>query len=135
MNDLQVLSVSRIRTLGFVLVSLGLLLASPAGARMSEEERCNWKVDKIEARFSKCLSRAATRLSNVLDGTTAEEDEHCNEQYDRSIAVLVRRGGFKDLGDECRARISQEGKNASKAAALVAAEPSDSSATKRDSRS
>ena len=88
---------------------------------MTEPERCNWKADKVETRYTKCLSRSTTRLSNVLSGSTQEEDEHCAEQFSRSMDVLERRASFWDVGSECLARISEDGQNAAQAEALVAA--------------
>ena len=110
------------RLVSVALVSLGLLLASPAGAAsMTEAERCAWKADKVEGRYARCLTRSATRLSNVLSGSTQEEDAHCAEQFSRSMDVLERRASFKDVGEECLARISEDGQNAAQAEALVAA--------------
>ena len=120
MNAFQIVSSTRIRTLALGLVSLGLVGASPALA-MTEAERCAWKADKVEARYARCLTRSATRLSNVLSGSTQEEDEHCAEQFSRSMDVLERRASFKDVGEECLARISEDGQNAAQAEALVAA--------------
>ena len=120
MNALQAPLMSRL--VPVALVSLGLLLASPAGAAsMTEAERCAWKADKVEGRYARCLTRSATRLSNVLSGSTQEEDAHCAEQFSRSMDVLERRASFKDVGEECLARISEDGQNAAQAEALVAA--------------
>ena len=61
MNDLQAPLMARL--VPVALVSLGLLLASPVtAAAMTEAERCNWKADKVEARYARCLTRSATRL-------------------------------------------------------------------------
>ncbi len=120
MTVFQTLSTVRKYTLGVALLSLGLAGASPALA-MSEAERCAWKADKVEARYSKCLARSETRLSNVLHGSTADEDEHCERQFKRSMDVLERRATFKDVGPECEARISEAGQNTAQAEALVAA--------------
>ena len=109
-------------TLVLGLVSLGLASASPVtAAAMTEEERCAWKADKVEARYARCLTRSATRLSNVLSGITQEEDEHCAEQFSRSMDILERRARFKDVGAECLARISEDGQSAAQAEALVGA--------------
>ena len=111
------------RLLPVALVSLGLLLASPAGAAaMTEPERCNWKADKVENRYSKCLSRSTTRLSNVLSGSTLDEDFHCAEQFHRSMDVIERRATFKDVGAECEARLTPESQACTQAAALIVAE-------------
>jgi len=110
------------RILPVALVSLGLLLASPAGAAsMTEPERCNWKVDKVENRYSKCLSRSTTRLSNVLNGSTLDEDFHCAEQFHRSMDVIERRATFKEVGPECEARLTPESQACTQAAALIVA--------------
>ena len=110
------------RLLPVALVSLGLLLASPAGAAsMTEPERCNWKADKVENRYSKCLSRSTTRLSNVLHGSTLAEDFHCAEQLHRSMDVIERRATFKDVGPECEARLTPESQACTQAAALIVA--------------
>ena len=120
MNAIQTPLMARL--VPVALVSLGLLLASPAGAAsMTEAERCAWKADKVEGRYARCLTRSATRLSNVLSGSTQEEDAHCAEQFSRSMDVLERRASFKDVGEECLARISEDGQNAAQAEALVAA--------------
>ena len=121
MNAFQIFSSPRIRTLAVALLSFGLASTSPVTAAMTEAERCAWKADKVEARYAKCLARSATRLSNVLDGSTEDEDEHCAEQFSRSMDVLERRASFKDVGEECLARISEDGQNAAQAEALVAA--------------
>ena len=110
------------RLLPVALVSLGLLLASPAGAAsMTEPERCNWKADKVENRYSKCLSRSTTRLSNVLNGSTLDEDFHCAEQFHRSMDVIERRATFKEVGAECEARLTPESQACTQAAALIVA--------------
>ncbi len=110
------------RLLPVALVSLGLLLASPAGAAsMTEPERCNWKADKVENRYSKCLSRSTTRLSNVLHGSTLAEDFHCAEQLHRSMDVIERRATFKEVGPECEARLTPESQACTQAAALIVA--------------
>ena len=110
------------RLLPVALVSLGLLLASPAGAAsMTEPERCNWKADKVENRYSKCLSRSTTRLSNRLDGSTLDEDFHCAEQFHRSMDVVERRATFKEVGPECEARLTPESQACTQAAALIVA--------------
>ena len=110
------------RLLPVALVSLGLLLASPAGAAsMTESERCNWKADKVENRYSKCLSRSTTRLSNVLNGSTLDEDFHCAEQFHRSMDVIERRATFKEVGAECEARLTPESQACTQAAALIVA--------------
>ena len=120
MNALQAPLMARL--VPVALVSLGLLLASPAGAAsMTEAERCAWKADKVEGRYARCLTRSATRLSNVLSGSTADSDAHCAEQFSRSMDVLERRASFKDVGEECLARISEDGQNAAQAEALVGA--------------
>ena len=110
------------RLLPVALVSLGLLLASPAGAAsMTESERCNWKADKVENRYSKCLSRSTTRLSNVLNGSTLNEDFHCAEQFHRSMDVIERRATFKEVGAECEERLTPESQACTQAAALIVA--------------
>ena len=110
------------RLLPVALVSLGLLLASPAGAAsMTESERCNWKADKVENRYSKCLSRSTTRLSNVLNGSTLDEDFHCAEQFHRSMDVIERRATFKEVGAECEERLTPESQACTQAAALIVA--------------
>ena len=120
MNALQAPLMSRL--VPVALVSLGLLLASPAGAAsMTEPERCNWKADKVENRYSKCLSRSTTRLSNVLNGSTLDEDFYCAEQFHRSMDVIERRATFKDVGAECEARLTPESQACTQAAALIVA--------------
>ena len=120
MNALQAPLMARL--VPVALVSLGLLLASPAGAAsMTESERCNWKADKVENRYSKCLSRSTTRLSNVLNGSTLDEDFHCAEQFHRSMDVIERRATFKEVGAECEERLTPESQACTQAAALIVA--------------
>ena len=120
MNAIQTPLMARL--VPVALVSLGLLMASPAGAAsMTESERCNWKADKVENRYSKCLSRSTTRLSNVLNGSTLNEDFHCAEQFYRSMDVIERRATFKDVGAECEARLTPESQACTQAAALIVA--------------
>ena len=120
MNAIQTPLMARL--VPVALVSLGLLLASPAGAAsMTESERCNWKADKVENRYSKCLSRSTTRLSNVLHGSTLAEDFHCAEQLHRSMDVIERRATFKEVGPECEARLTPESQACTQAAALIVA--------------
>ena len=120
MNAIQTPLMARL--VPVALVSLGLLLASPAGAAsMTEPERCNWKADKVENRYSKCLSRSTTRLSNVLNGSTLDEDFHCAEQFHRSMDVIERRATFKEVGAECEERLTPESQACTQAAALIVA--------------
>ena len=120
MNAIQTPLMARL--VPVALVSLGLLLASPAGAAsMTESERCNWKADKVENRYSKCLSRSTTRLSNVLNGSTLDEDFHCAEQFHRSMDVIERRATFKEVGAECEERLTPESQACTQAAALIVA--------------
>ena len=88
---------------------------------MTEPERCNWKADKVENRYSKCLSRSTTRLSNVLNGSTLDEDFHCAEQFHRSMDVIERRATFKEVGAECEERLTPESQACTQAAALIVA--------------
>ena len=120
MNALQAPLMARL--VPVALVSLGLLLASPVtAAAMTESERCNWKADKVETRYSKCLARSTTRLSNVLSGSTLDEDFHCAEQFHRSMDVIERRATFKEVGAECEARLTPESQACTQAAALIVA--------------
>ena len=120
MNALQAPWMARL--VPVALVSLGLLLASPAGAAsMTEPERCNWKADKVETRYTKCLARSTTRLSNVLNGSTLDEDFHCAEQFHRSMDVIERRATFKEVGAECEARLTPESQACTQASALIVA--------------
>jgi len=120
MNALQTPLMARL--VPVALVSLGLLLASPAGAAsMTESERCNWKADKVETRYTKCLARSTTRLSNVLSGSTLDEDFHCAEQFHRSMDVIERRATFKEVGPECEERLTPESQACTQAAALIVA--------------
>ena len=122
MTGFQISSSSRTRTLCVALVSLGLAWSSPvAAAAMTEAERCAWKADKAETRYAKCLARASTRLVNVLSGSTQDDDDHCAEQFSRSMDILERRASFRDVGAECLARVSEAGQNAAQAETLVGA--------------
>ena len=84
-------------------------MALPVTAAITEDERCVWKANKAEARYAKCLSRSAARLSNVLDGSTLNEDLRCAAQFERSMGVFERRAILNESGPSCTDRVSAEG--------------------------
>ena len=108
------------RVLPIALLSLGLAFASPVAA-MTSDERCVWKADRLEARYTKCLARAEASIGNMLDGSTLEDDLSCASRLTRRMDFLERWSGRKDLGAECTDRLSEAARNGAQAAILVGA--------------